>query len=61
MRIFLQHSIYHRKARANSYVAMVGTSPYKLFLKVPWANKKLASSNFTYRTRKKAAGVKSGE
>jgi hypothetical protein len=40
---------------------MVGMSPYKFFLKMPWASKQLASSNFTYRTRKKAAGVKSGE
>jgi hypothetical protein len=40
---------------------MVGTTPYKLFLKVLWANKQLASSKFTYRTRKKAAGAKSGE
>jgi hypothetical protein len=58
---FLQRSIYHRKAIANSYEAIVGTTPYKLFLKAPWANKQLASSNFTYRTRKKAAVGKSCE
>jgi hypothetical protein len=38
-----------------------GGDPHKLFLKVPLANKQLASSNFTYRTRKKAAGAKSGK
>jgi hypothetical protein len=31
---------------------MLGATPYKLFLKVPWANKQLVSSNFGYRTRK---------
>jgi hypothetical protein len=35
--------------------------PYKLFLQVPWVNKQLASSDFTFRKRKKAAGVKYGE
>jgi hypothetical protein len=30
---------------------MVGATPYKLFLKVPWVNKQLASSDFTYRRR----------
>jgi hypothetical protein len=40
---------------------MLGATPYKLFLEVPWANKQLASSNFTYRTRKKAAEGKSGK
>jgi hypothetical protein len=58
---FLQRSLYHRKATANSYVAMVGTTPYKLFLKVSLPNKPLASSNFIYRTRKKAACAKSGK
>ncbi len=33
--IFLQRSIYRRKAAANSSIAMVGATPYKLFLKVP--------------------------
>jgi hypothetical protein len=50
--VFLQHSIYHRTAAASSSVVMLGVTPYKLFLKVPWANKQLASSNFAYRTRK---------
>jgi hypothetical protein len=58
---FLQRSIYHRTAAVSSSVAMVGATPYKLFLKVSWANKQLASSNFAYRTRKKAAGAKSGK
>jgi hypothetical protein len=35
--------------------------PYKLFLKVPWDNKQLASSDFTFSTRKKAAGAKDGK
>ncbi len=35
-----------------------GTTSYKLFLKVPWVIKQLASSDFTFRTRKKAAGAK---
>jgi hypothetical protein len=30
---------------------MVGVTPYKLFLKVPWVNKHLASSDFTFRKR----------
>ncbi len=33
-------------------------TPYKLFLKVPWFNKQLASSDFTFRRSKKANGVK---
>ncbi len=37
---------------------MVGATPYKLFLKVPWVNKQLASSDFTFRRREKANGVK---
>jgi hypothetical protein len=61
MGVFLQRSIYRRKAVANSYVVMLGMTPYKLFLKVPWANNRLASSDFTFRTRKKAAGVKIDE
>jgi hypothetical protein len=40
---------------------MVGMTPYKLFLRVPWVNKQLASSDFTFWTRKKVAGVKYGE
>jgi hypothetical protein len=40
---------------------MLGTTPYKLFLKVPWAKEQLASSNFAYRTRKKVAGGISGK
>jgi hypothetical protein len=61
MYVFLQHSIYHRTAVASFSVVMLGTTPYKLFLKVPWANKQLASSNFAYRMRKKAAGGISGK
>jgi hypothetical protein len=30
---------------------MVGATPYKLFLKVPWINKQLASSDFTFSRR----------
>jgi hypothetical protein len=48
---FLQRSIY----------PMVGATPYELFLKVPLVNKQLATSDFTFRTRKKAAGVKYGK
>jgi hypothetical protein len=42
---------------------MGGGDPYMLLLKlkVPWANKQLASSNFAYRTIKKAADVKSSK
>ena len=57
----MQHSIYHRTAATGSSVVMLGATPYKLFFKVPWANKQLASSNFAYRTRKKAAGGISGK
>ncbi len=35
--------------------------PYKLFLKAPWVNKQLASSDFIFGTRKKAADVKYGK
>jgi hypothetical protein len=49
--IFLQHSIYSRTAAASFFVMMVGATPYKLFLKVPWVNKQLASSDFTFRKR----------
>jgi hypothetical protein len=55
---FFQPSIYPRTAAASFYVTMVGATPYKLFLKVPWVNKQLASSNFTCRRREKADGVK---
>jgi hypothetical protein len=61
MCVFMQRSICHRTAAASFSVAMVGATPYKLFLKVPWANKQLASSNFAYGTRKKAAGEKSSK
>jgi hypothetical protein len=37
-----------------------GGDPYSLFLKVPWVYMALASSDFTFRT-KKAAGAKIGE
>jgi hypothetical protein len=35
-------------------VAMVGMTPYSLFLKVPWFNNRLASSDFSFsfRTRR---------
>jgi hypothetical protein len=36
---------------ASSSVAMVGETPYTFFLKVPWANKQLASSDFTLRKK----------
>ncbi len=47
----MQPSIYSRTAAASFYVTMVGATPYKLFLKVPWVNKLLASSDFTFRRR----------
>jgi hypothetical protein len=31
--------------------AVVGATPYTFFLKVPWVNKQLASSDFTFRRR----------
>jgi hypothetical protein len=49
--VFLQHSIYSRMSVASFYVTMVGATPYKLFLKVPWVNKQLASSDFAFRRR----------
>jgi hypothetical protein len=58
MCVYLQPSVYPRTAAASFYVTMFGTTPYKLFLKVPWVNKQLASSDFTFRRRKKADGVK---
>jgi hypothetical protein len=39
----------------------VGATPYQLFLRVPWVNKQLASSDFTFRKRKKVTGVIYGE
>jgi hypothetical protein len=42
---------------ASFYVTVVGVTPCKLSLKVPWVNKQLASSDFTFRRRKKADGV----
>ena len=47
----MQQSICYRMVAASSSVAMVGATPYKLFLKVPWVNKQLASSDFTFRKR----------
>jgi hypothetical protein len=52
MCVFFQRYIYYRKAAANSYVAMVGATPYSLFFMA------LASSDLTFRTRKKATGAK---
>ncbi len=49
--VLLQRSIYSRTAAANFSVTMVGVTPYKLFLKVPWVNKQLASSDFTFMMR----------
>jgi hypothetical protein len=46
MCVLLQHSINYRKAAVNSYLAMVGATPYCLFLKVPWVYMRLASSDF---------------
>ncbi len=48
---FLQRYIYFRTAVASSSVTMVGATPYKLFLKVPWVHKQLASYDFTFRKR----------
>jgi hypothetical protein len=61
MCIFLQISIYHRTAATRVSVEMVWVTPYKLFLKVPWVNKQLASSDFIVGTRKKAADAKYGK
>jgi hypothetical protein len=46
---------------ANSSVAVIGVTPYKLFLKVPWVNKHIASSDFTFSSREKAADEKYGK
>jgi hypothetical protein len=45
MHVILQHSIYHRTMAASSPVAIVGATPYTLFLKVFWVNMQLASFN----------------
>ena len=39
MCVFLQYSIFYKTAAVSFYVAMVGVTPYMLFLKAPWANK----------------------
>jgi hypothetical protein len=39
MCIFLRRSIFYRTAAVSFFVAMVGVTPYMLFLKVPWAKK----------------------
>jgi hypothetical protein len=57
---FFQRSIYYRTVAASSSVAMVGATPYTIFLKVTWVNKQLASSDFTLRKKLKVAGVKYG-
>jgi hypothetical protein len=49
--VFLQRSIYSRTGAASFSVTMVGATPYKFFLKVPWVNKQLASSDFTFMKR----------
>ncbi len=49
--VVLQRSIYPRTPVASFYVTVVGATPYKLFLKVPWVNKQLASSDFAFRRR----------
>jgi hypothetical protein len=36
---------------ASSSTAVVGATPYILFLKVPWFNKQLASSDFILREK----------
>ncbi len=58
MYIFLQHSIFPRTVSVSFYVMMVGVTPYRLFLRVPFIIKQLASSDFSFRRRQKAAGVK---
>ncbi len=50
MGVCLQHAVYRRKA-AGELVAMVGMTPYSLFLKVPWFNNRLASSDFSFSFR----------
>ena len=41
IRVFFQRFIYPWTAAASFYVTMVGVTPYKPFLKVPWVNKQL--------------------
>jgi hypothetical protein len=40
-----------RTAQERSSLTMVGATPYKLFLKVLWVNKQLASSDLDFRKR----------
>jgi hypothetical protein len=47
----LFYSIYYRTVEESSPVSIVGATPYTLFLKVPWVNKQLASSDFILRKR----------
>jgi hypothetical protein len=61
MCIFSQISIYYRTAVTRVSVAMVWVTPYKHFLKVPWVKKQLASSDFIFGSRKKAAVAKYGK
>jgi hypothetical protein len=42
---------YCRTAGASFFVMMAGATPYKLFLRVPWVNKQLTSSDFIFRKR----------
>ncbi len=51
MYIFLQRSMSPGTVAASFYVTLVGATPYKLFLRVPWVNKQLASSDFTFREK----------
>jgi hypothetical protein len=54
----LRKSIFFAWRPITNDVTMVGATPYKLFLKVPWVNKQLASSDFTFRRRQTTDGVK---
>ncbi len=47
----MQFSIYYRMVAASFSVAMMGATPYTLFLKVPWVNKQLASSDYTLKKK----------
>ena len=51
MCVFLQRSIFTRTAAVSFYVMMVGGTPQKPFLRVPWVNKQIASSDFTFRKK----------
>jgi hypothetical protein len=44
-------AFYHRTVAASSPVAIVGETPFTLFLKLPWVNKQLVSSDFTLKKR----------